>query len=102
MQIQISWLLQKQTDLDLHCLLRQGMLCSAIEGLGTPFQSNDCLCSDKLFGKIRSKHQNVMDGYTDGQTDVKTVPHPHIVPARICGQRGAGKGIFCAVIQECI
>ena len=33
MQIQISWLLQKPTDLDLHCLLRQGMPCSAREGL---------------------------------------------------------------------
>ena len=33
MQIQISWLLQKATDLDLHCLLRQGMSCSAREGL---------------------------------------------------------------------
>ena len=27
MQIQISWLLQMPTDLDLHCLLRQGMSC---------------------------------------------------------------------------
>ena len=25
MQIQISWLLQKPTDLDLHCLQRQGI-----------------------------------------------------------------------------
>ena len=33
MQIQISWLLQKPNDLDLHCLLRQGMSCSAREGL---------------------------------------------------------------------
>ena len=33
MQIQISWLLQKSTDLDLHCLLTQGMSCSAREGL---------------------------------------------------------------------
>ena len=33
MQIQISWLLQKPTDLDLHSLLRQGMSCSAREGL---------------------------------------------------------------------
>ena len=33
MQIQISWLLQNKTDLDLHCLLRQGMSCSAREGL---------------------------------------------------------------------
>ena len=31
-QIQISWL-QKPTDLDLHCLLRQGMPCLAREGL---------------------------------------------------------------------
>ena len=29
--MQISWLLP--TDLDLHCLLRQGVLCSAKEGL---------------------------------------------------------------------
>ena len=33
MQIKISWLLKKPTDLDLHCLLRQGMSCSAKEGL---------------------------------------------------------------------
>ena len=33
MQIQISWLLKKPTDLNLHCLLRQGMSCSAREGL---------------------------------------------------------------------
>ena len=33
MQIQISRLLKKPTDLDLHCLLRQGMTCSAREGL---------------------------------------------------------------------
>ena len=33
MQVQISWLLQKPTDLDLHCLLRQGMSCSARDGL---------------------------------------------------------------------
>ena len=37
-QIKISWLLQKLTDLDLHCLLRQGMLCSARGGL------KKCLC----------------------------------------------------------
>ena len=33
MQIQISWLLKKPTDLDLHCLLSQGMSCSAREEL---------------------------------------------------------------------
>ena len=33
MQIQISWLLQKPTDLDLHCLLRLGMMWLAKEGL---------------------------------------------------------------------
>ena len=34
MQIQISWFLQKPTDLDLHCLLlRRGMSCAAREGL---------------------------------------------------------------------
>ena len=33
MLIQISWLLQKPTDLDLHCLLRQDISCLAREGL---------------------------------------------------------------------
>ena len=33
MQVQISWCLQKPANLDLHCLLRQGMSCSAREGL---------------------------------------------------------------------
>ena len=32
-QIQINWLLKKPTDLDLHSLLRQGLSCSAREGL---------------------------------------------------------------------
>ena len=31
--------LQKPTDLDLHCLLRQGMMCSAREGLTVLFSS---------------------------------------------------------------
>ena len=35
MQIQISWFLQKPTDLDLHCLQRQGVSCSAREGLNS-------------------------------------------------------------------
>ena len=34
-QIQISWLLHEPTDLDLHCLLWQGMSFSAREGLKT-------------------------------------------------------------------
>ena len=33
MQIQISWLLQKPTDLDLHCLQRYGCPGSAGQGL---------------------------------------------------------------------
>ena len=32
-QIQFIWLLQKPTGLNLHCLLRHGMSCSAREGL---------------------------------------------------------------------
>ena len=38
MQIQISWLRQKPTDLDLYCLLRQGMSCLAREGLNQIIQ----------------------------------------------------------------
>ena len=68
MQIQISWLLQKPTDLDLHCLLRQGMLCSAREGLRSTFLSK-CIhflpwsqstalygkCSKILYAKFSDK-----------------------------------------------
>ena len=45
MQIQISWLLKKPADLDLHCLLRQGMLSSAREGLTSPLR-NICFCGE--------------------------------------------------------
>ena len=52
MQIQISWLLQKPTDLDLHCLLRQGMSCSAREGLifqtGRRFFRIKCTFDDEM------------------------------------------------------
>ena len=40
MQIQISWLLQKPTDLDLHCLLKQVMSCSAREGLEISYKDS--------------------------------------------------------------
>ena len=43
MQFQISWLLKKPTDLDLHCLLRQGILCSAREGLIQDFLYITCI-----------------------------------------------------------
>ena len=40
-------LLQKSTDLDLHCLLRQGMSCSAREGLICMYAANILqACSD--------------------------------------------------------
>ena len=45
MQIQISWLLQKPADLEIHCLLRQGMSCSAREGLKSYANGAD---SDKI------------------------------------------------------
>ena len=35
---------QLPTDLDLHCLLRQGMSCSARDGLSNPFTV--FLCDD--------------------------------------------------------
>ena len=42
-----SWLLQKPTDPDLHCLLRQGMSCLAREGLT---KLNDQKCAKKNAG----------------------------------------------------
>ena len=39
MQIQISWLLKKLTDLDLHCLQRQGISGSAGQGLINKIQA---------------------------------------------------------------
>ena len=49
-------LLQKPTDLDLHCLLRQGMSCSAREGLkvkkclGTCRFRSSCACAKYHLG----------------------------------------------------
>ena len=42
-QIQISWLLQKPTDLDLHCLQRQGYPGSAGQGLKLVDNDKECL-----------------------------------------------------------
>ena len=52
MQIQISWLLQKPTDLDLLCLLRQGMLCLAREGLTEIGLSPLVVVSPKCFEAV--------------------------------------------------
>ena len=57
MQIKISWLLQKPTDLDLHCLLRQGMSCSAREGLKCNLVVNSC----KSFNLYHSKSNSADD-----------------------------------------
>ena len=51
MQIQISVLLQKPTDLDLHCLLRQGMSCSAREGLKRRSKKQN-----KTLGDVKKTH----------------------------------------------
>ena len=64
MQILISWPLQKPTDLDLHCLLRQGMLCLAREGLNKymykrSFESNEHIKENEnnKVGYIESVHE---------------------------------------------
>ena len=65
MQIQISWLLQKPTDLDLHCLQKQGYLGSVGQGLRKhdnddeeddicktrkrPTADNDCYICGRVF-----------------------------------------------------
>ena len=65
-QIQISWLLQKPTDLDLHCLLWQGMLCSTREelkmveilyGVSSPLKNWKLYISDMRYtvGKYKLK-----------------------------------------------
>ena len=46
-QVQISWLLQKPTDLDLHCLQRQGYQETARQGLN----GNTSI----LFGRVKRK-----------------------------------------------
>ena len=53
-QLASSWLLQKPTDLDLHCLLRQGMSCSARDGLTTAVVKIDT----EKEGSFRSPHHN--------------------------------------------
>ena len=51
----ISWLLKKPTDLDLHCLRRQGMLCSAKERLKVRTNADRCTQIQKVFIKAQTK-----------------------------------------------
>ena len=53
MQIQISRILQKSTDLNLHCLLRKGMTCLAKEGL-----------NQKVMIIFLYLHKNISCGYS--------------------------------------
>ena len=56
MQILISWLLQKPTDLDLHCLLRQSMSCSAREELTvSAFSEEGEWCVNLYFEGVEKK-----------------------------------------------
>ena len=50
---QISWLLQKPTDLDLHCLLRQGVSCLAREGLIVVLSNTWTLLLTVVFSSIK-------------------------------------------------
>ena len=44
----------KPTDLDLHCLLRQGMSCAAREGLRRSFSDNFGIWGNFLYCIIKS------------------------------------------------
>ena len=51
MQIQISWLLQKPTDLDLHCLQRQGISGfsrTRVKLIGNPVFKAHCVDPDQM------------------------------------------------------
>ena len=61
MQIQISWLLLKPTDLDLHCLLRQGMSCSTREGLKLAVQWNILPENIALLPDLRGRISAIVD-----------------------------------------
>ena len=65
MQIQISWLLKKPTDLDLHCLLRQGAWCSAREGLIA-----HSLCISPLYHLDMAGRGGQLDAWLTGDKEV--------------------------------
>ena len=64
MQIQISWLLQKPTDLDLHCLQRQGIsgFCRTRVKCWHQFSSLVVLSSPSR-GEQRSLSRSIQSGY---------------------------------------
>ena len=57
MQIQISWLLQKPTDLDLHCLQRQGI--SGFSRTSVKILHLFCHSSDKLYSYFSMQTPNL-------------------------------------------
>ena len=58
MQIQISWLLQKPSDLDLHRLLRQGMCPASMAQLDAP---SDWRSGGRGFNPRRGQQHSFME-----------------------------------------
>ena len=103
LKIQISWLLQKPTDLDLHCLLGQGMSCSAKEGLISEIFRHICLLTIHTlkFVLVHSTSLTVHKSKTAGCVANSGNPVMHrvminvfssIVPAQI-----RGKNAVCTI-----
>ena len=68
MQIQISWFLQKPSDLDLPCLQRQD-IC----GFHMKCQTTDMKCQD-LFSLKNNKKKKLSSAVVIGALRVKTTP----------------------------
>ena len=62
MQIQISWLLQKPTDLDLHCLQRQGISGFSMTSVNTILFFGFVRKQDLKFPSVWSNHLVGFDG----------------------------------------
>ena len=76
-QIQISWLLQKPTDLDLHCLQRQAISGFSMTRVKTP--SNICFgYLLEIFASLRQFLQ-ISKTYVFGGNKNKTMSFLHII-----------------------
>ena len=74
MQIQISWLLQKPTDLDLHCLQRQGLSGSSRTRIKLDSQHAICSIRNNITiseNVTMSEHSQQLQYYSTCASDLK-------------------------------
>ena len=89
MQIQISWLFQKPTDLNLHCLLRQGMSCLAREGLTKICWSFYCFTTKTCWYSLEAPLQGTSNEYPQRAFSWGNKKNIFLIPLLSCAMEGS-------------